>query len=316
MSQKYDLLSSATAPIMLRVIPELAEEIGLNPSLVLLQLTYWIRISDNEREGRNWTFQSLRGMKRAAFPFWSVMTIDRAIQQLVKRDLVIVRDDLNKRKGDNTRWFALNPDGLAKLHSISLQTLNMKRSAKVSQNETVVSQVDTPASQDVTTLPEITPETTHKESNAAPTADDDGLPDHVPLYLRRMADGKEPTPVSPDGNATAYQIAEQYCNAWDIIVKRFRDAIHRDQKRYAEALAGMGAAPDEVFEMCKAKRAAGKSPGDYGLRLVQLDYPGWKSHRDNKPALAVIVVSDEQRAAREKQMDAEREAYRIREGLA
>lgn len=159
---KYDLLSSATAPITLRVIPELAEEIGLNASLMLLQLAFWIRISDNERDGKYWTYQSLRGMKRTAFPFWSLMTIDRAINQLEKRELIFVRGDLNKRKGDNTRWFALNPDGLAKLHSVSLQELTNRRTQRVSQIDTPLSQVDTPVSQNETTLPEITPENTQR----------------------------------------------------------------------------------------------------------------------------------------------------------
>jgi hypothetical protein len=311
MSQKYDLLSSATAPIMLRVIPELAEEIGLNPSLVLLQLTYWIRISDNERDGCNWTFQSLRGMKRAAFPFWSVMTIDRAIQQLVKRDLVIVRDDLNKRKGDNTRWFALNPDGLAKLHSVSLQTLNMKRSARVSQNETVVSQVDTPVSQNETTLPEITPETTHKERTVAPAADDDGIPDHVPPASRSAM---EYTP-QPDGGAKVYTLIEAYCDAWDVAIQKYRDQWHRSEKRGAEKLANLGAMPDEVRAMIAERRAKGKQPDECPMAYLANDYVGWKS-RQKPVALTVLVMTDEQRAAREKQMEAEREAYRIREGLA
>jgi DnaD/phage-associated family protein len=287
MSQKYDLLSSATAPIMLRVIPELAEEIGLNPSLVLLQLTYWIRISDNERDGRNWTFQSLRGMKRAAFPFWSVMTIDRAIQQLVKRDLVIVRDDLNKRKGDNTRWFALNPDGLAKLHSVSLQTLNMKRSAKVSQNETVVSQVDTPASQDVTTLPETTPETTQKEQQPPQlVVIEKPRPNVFGMY--EEAFGMTLTRAIAD---RLKEMAETYTEDWvGDALKITATSGHRGSLQYTDGI----------------------------LRRWQRE-----GRTEKKDTAAPAIETPEQaaareakQAAREKQMDAEREAYRIREGLA
>ena len=148
-----------------------------------------------------------------------------------------------------------------------------------------------------------------KERDAPPT-DEDGIPDHVPPNLRRIAEGKEPTPANPDGNATAYQIAERYCDAWDIIVERYRKAIHRDQKRYAKALADMGATPEDVFEMCKAKRTAGKEPADYGLRLVQLDWPGWKSHRDSKAR--VIVLTEAQIAsarAAEEEWQRETAAY-------
>ena len=270
---KYDLLSSATEPITLRVIPELAEEIGLNASLVLLQLTFWIRISDNEREGQMWTFQSLRGMKRSAFPFWSLMTIDRAITQLVKRELITVRGDLNKRKGDNTRWFALNPDGLAKLHSVSLQALTNKRSAKVSQNETPVSHFETRVSQNVTTLPESTPE---KEKSAAPpkpTAAE--LPDHLSPSTRHILSLPEPNRPAGDGGAAGYALVEAWCDAFDYLQK-YRPAAHTKHGHWADELAKMGATPDEVAAMCKERRAKGRQPSDVLMKYLAQDYFDWK----------------------------------------
>lgn len=58
-------------PHALRVNAALAMEIGLNESIVLLQLEFLISISDNVREGRIWTYQSLSELQEAHFPFWS-----------------------------------------------------------------------------------------------------------------------------------------------------------------------------------------------------------------------------------------------------
>jgi len=261
MSKKYDLLSSATAPITLRVIPELAEEVGLNASLLLLQLAYWIRIADNEHDGNYWTFQSLRGMKRNAFPFWSVMTIDRTIQQLVKLNLIVTRNDLNKRKGDNTRWFALNPEGIARLHSISLHTLTEKRPARVSQIDTPLSQIDTRVSQIETTLPEITPEISTKSDEYAPL----------------------PIP-QPDGGALAYTLIEAYADAWDVVVEKYRRSLHTAHRKAAGQLADLGAKPDEVRAMIADKRAQGRHMDEYPLVFAARDYVAWKSKAANGSA--------------------------------
>src|SRR5215213_1933292 len=77
-------------PHALRVSAALAMEIGLNESMVLLQLEFLISISDNIHDGRVWTYQSLHDMRESFFPFWSKATIGRAIQALVARDLIIV----------------------------------------------------------------------------------------------------------------------------------------------------------------------------------------------------------------------------------
>lgn len=152
-----------------------------------------------------------------------------------------------------------------------------------------------------------------RETNA-PTAED-GIPDHIPPHLRPAAQGKEQQHAAPDGNATAHQIAERYCDAWDIIVERYRKAVRTDQKRYAEALAAMGATPDDVFAMCQAKRKQGKQPDEYGLRLVQLDWPGWKSRTESTPQLTVINPAAE-RAAQEAALEAERVAWWKEQGLS
>jgi hypothetical protein len=79
-------------PTVTRIVPELAAEIGLNESIILLQIAFWIKTSNNLRDGRYWTYQSSRDMKRKAFPYWSHSTIDRAVKKLIAQGYVIEGD--------------------------------------------------------------------------------------------------------------------------------------------------------------------------------------------------------------------------------
>jgi len=108
-------------PTVLRLIPHLAQEIGLNESVVLLQIAYWIRHSDNVRDGRRWTFQSVRDMQRKAFKWWSRETVRRAITSLDAQELICVTGKYNRHKYDTTHWYALNPDGFTRLRSVELK---------------------------------------------------------------------------------------------------------------------------------------------------------------------------------------------------
>jgi predicted transcriptional regulator len=154
-------------------------------------------------------------------------------------------------------------------------------------------------------------ESKERERTAAPGADDDGIPDHVPPASRSAM---ELTP-QPDGGAKVYTLIEAYCDAWDVAIQKYRDQWHRSEKRGAEKLANLGAMPDEVRAMIAERRAKGKQPDECPMAYLANDYVGWKS-RQKPVALTVLVMTDEQRAAREKQLETERIEHRIREGLA
>lgn len=161
---------AAAEPTVTRIIPELAVEIGLNESIVLLQIAFWIKTANNCLAGNWWTFQSVRGMQEKAFGYMGLATINRTIKNLEDRRL-ITTGNFNKRKGDKTRWFALNPEGLSKLNSIKIVSID--ESGAVSdwntpfQNGTPMFQIGTPSDQNGTTLPEtpteITPKTTSEK---------------------------------------------------------------------------------------------------------------------------------------------------------
>ncbi len=141
-----------------RLWPELAREIGLNESILLLQIEFWIRTSTTEeREGRHWTYQSTRDIQ-AFFSFWSVATIQRAIQSLVEKKLIYV-GNFNKYKYDKTRWFAINEDGIGRLTSVRMAGL-FQNETPSNQNETRSNQNETRLNQNGTTIPESTTEST------------------------------------------------------------------------------------------------------------------------------------------------------------
>lgn len=121
LKQKHCEIWAPANPTVLRIMPDLAEEIGLNESIVLLQISYWIRRSNNVRDGRRWTYQSIRDMQRKVFKWWSRETVRRAIMSLGTQDLIFVTDEYNRHRYDTTHWYALNPRGFKRLKSVALR---------------------------------------------------------------------------------------------------------------------------------------------------------------------------------------------------
>jgi hypothetical protein len=185
-SRRRPALFVMNDPYPLRISAQLATEIGFNESVLLLQLEYLISISTTEmREGKLWTYQSLDDLRKF-FPWWSRETINRTIHRLCEMELILI-GNFNQRRGDHTRWFALNPVGIQKLRSVRLDTdvvdsESNRRSPKVteSQNgirspkrkseshfETGESHFETGESQNETTLPETPTRDSDIDSTAA-----------------------------------------------------------------------------------------------------------------------------------------------------
>lgn len=84
--------------------------IGLNESIVLSQLRYWIedttsgKVVDDER----WVYNTYEGWQKSSFPFWSVATIRRVFSSLEGMELIKSRDDLNPKGSDRTKWYTIN----------------------------------------------------------------------------------------------------------------------------------------------------------------------------------------------------------------
>lgn len=150
--------NNPTAP---RICPELACEIGLNESMILLQIEFWIRLSGTLRDdGKYWIYESVTDF-RGVFPFWSRMTINRAIHSLEDKGLIHV-GCFNKLKYDRTRWFALNLEGVTKLETVRLGDTWLY------QNDTTPYQNGTCPVQNDTTIPDLSSDLSTEKTSDAP----------------------------------------------------------------------------------------------------------------------------------------------------
>jgi DNA-binding transcriptional MerR regulator len=118
MSNTGPRLLTFNDPMALRINRDLAAEIGLHESIVLLQLEFLIYTSRLERDGQRWTRKSLRELHEQHFPWWSTATIHRVIQRLADELQLITIANHNRHSYDQTQWFALNPTGLNHLRSV------------------------------------------------------------------------------------------------------------------------------------------------------------------------------------------------------
>ena len=99
--------------------PELAVEIGLAQSILLLQCEFWIANPKLGKvvDGRKWLYKSMRDIQKT-FPFWALGTIHNLLHSLVDKNLLLSRNDLNQKNGDATAWYAINEEGVKKLKSV------------------------------------------------------------------------------------------------------------------------------------------------------------------------------------------------------
>lgn len=108
------------------VLPSLAGKIGLNESIILQQLHYWLTESKNVRDGEKWVYNTYKEWQQQ-FPFWSDKTIRRSITKL-ENDGLIITGNYNKMKIDNTKWYRIDYEKLNLLSRPLGQNDQTKRS--------------------------------------------------------------------------------------------------------------------------------------------------------------------------------------------
>lgn len=105
-------------PASPRICPELAKEIGLNESILLLQYEFWIATEGDERDGHLWVRKPVREIK-AVFSFWGTSTINRIIQHLIEQGLCVA-GEFDEDGDKNGRWIRFDFDTLLSLKSIKI----------------------------------------------------------------------------------------------------------------------------------------------------------------------------------------------------
>lgn len=101
----------------IQVMPTLASHIGLNEAIILQQIHYWLSKSNHKHDGRMWIYNTVKGWAEQ-FPFWSESTIKRAINNLTKKELVLI-GNYNKAKFDKTLWYSIDYEKLDELERVN-----------------------------------------------------------------------------------------------------------------------------------------------------------------------------------------------------
>src|SRR5574341_809001 len=123
----------ANSGATLRIYTPLAEEIGLNPSLILLQIEFWLNQEIKEKvviDGVQWLGLSLNEMRKRAFTFWSRQTINSNIEKLRDMGLIslatqtdlVLPEKIAKKFHDDVHFIRLNSAGLQNLESVVITT--------------------------------------------------------------------------------------------------------------------------------------------------------------------------------------------------
>jgi len=101
-----------------RICPELAKEIGLSESILLLQFEFWLATEGQEHGEYLWIRRTLREI-RETFTFFSLGQTHRIVENLIKTGLLII-GQLDDGPGKGAFWYRLNPDKLGLLKSIKV----------------------------------------------------------------------------------------------------------------------------------------------------------------------------------------------------
>lgn len=125
----------------------LAQLIGLNEAIVLQQVSYWLDDEKNHKvyEGRKWVYNSYPDWQKDNFPFWSIPTIQRTFAKLEMMGLLII-GNFNKMRGDVTKWYTIDEEGVEALYQCSPLSENparQKDKKPAHQNDTPSYQNDT-----------------------------------------------------------------------------------------------------------------------------------------------------------------------------
>lgn len=117
------------------VNPTLARLIGLNESIVLQQVHYWIEIESKSKDieviekhyhdGRWYVYNTFEQWHEQ-FPFWCIRTLKTIFKSLENKGLLIP-DRFNKFGYDRTKWYTINYE--------LLKTLDTQHSAKTAQSK-------------------------------------------------------------------------------------------------------------------------------------------------------------------------------------
>lgn len=92
-----------------------ARVLGLNESIVIQQVHYWLEINRkaqiNFHNGRTWTYNTYEQWTTENFDFWSKRTVQRVFKKLFDSK-ILLKGNFNKKGYDQTVWVTIDYDKL------------------------------------------------------------------------------------------------------------------------------------------------------------------------------------------------------------
>lgn len=122
----------------LTINPILAKAIGLNESIVLQQISYWLERSDNWYNGRRWVWNT-HSEWQDQFCWMSESTIKRTFKNLKQKGYIETKF-LSPNKADRTLWYTINFTLLSELektiHEQQMKELSEQGNELTAKEET------------------------------------------------------------------------------------------------------------------------------------------------------------------------------------
>ncbi|WP_246517190.1 DnaD domain-containing protein [Clostridium aciditolerans] len=150
--------------------PKLAELLGLNESIILNHIHYWLERSNNIVEEKRWVYNSYEQWHEQ-IGFLSTSTIKKAIKKLEAMGIVL-SGNFNKCKMDKTKWYTIAYDKLEKFFEGHKDRINEKEQSKITnepmkgeEDSSIGSKLSEDESNSDKAIPYNTPEITHSDDN-------------------------------------------------------------------------------------------------------------------------------------------------------
>lgn len=177
----------------LLVLPNLAKAVGLNESIVIQQVHYWLQKSKHFHDGCFWIYNSYEKWQEQ-FPFWSERTLRTIISNLEKSGLLI-SSNYNRLSIDRTKWYTIAYDLLEKIPTPSDKIVRPSGRSCQMDRQNPSDHPATPAAP--------LPETNDAETTADTTAEREEGPPSLSAAISSHSGGeslKDKTDQKPDNS--------------------------------------------------------------------------------------------------------------------
>ena len=118
------------------VSKELAKSLGVDQSMLVQQLHYWVeKNKENDKNYFNnkyWLYSTVKEMRDRDFPFWSEKTLRRYLNALSDKE-IIIRRHFSDNASDSTYFYTIDYDVLASVCNVVLEIIPENTTEK-SQN--------------------------------------------------------------------------------------------------------------------------------------------------------------------------------------